>query len=148
MSDNETEEQDEANKQNLIGVDPLAWLSDEEKESVLGEKQEVPDGDDSDIKDEGNDVYTINLNSALTIRDAADLLDELNAIDEKYNEIIFDCEQLERVDTAALQLLLGFYLFWTGAGKKISWNKPGDNLCNAIELLGLKDIIVIEALAA
>lgn len=140
MSNNDIDSK--ADKQNLIGVDPLAWLSDEEKASVINKEAENTNGNNA------NQVYSVNMKTAFTIRDATDILTELNAIDDKYNEIVFELEQLERVDAAALQLLLGFYLFTTEAGKKVVWHEPNDIFCDAVELLGLKDIIGLQALAA
>jgi len=142
MSDNEND------KNNLIGVDPLAWLSDEEKQSVLNKAE------NSEILASGNEqkkmasTYTVNLSSALTIRDVSELMDELNAIDNACNEIVFETEQLERVDAAALQLLSAFYLSATSATKKVIWNRPGEALCHAVEVLGLSEVINIKSTAA
>lgn len=141
--ENKNHENDTPNedKQSLIGDDPLAGLSDEEKESVINKNQaSQSDANDEDQNQVGNS-YTVNLNSALTIRDISELMDELNQIDDEHNEIIFESEQLEKVDTAALQLLLGFYLFATDAGKKVIWNKPSEALFHSVEYLGLKEIV-------
>ncbi len=135
-------------KQSLIGVDPLAWLSDEEKESVLNNNQTSQSDVDGGDQNQVANTYTVNLNSALTIRDVSELMDELNQIDDKHNEVIFESEQLEKVDTAALQLLLGFYLFATDAGKKVIWNKPSEALCHAVEILGLKEILNLKLMSA
>ena len=133
-------------KKNLIGVDPLAWLSEEEKQSVLNE-----DKGSNDEKATGNSPessFTINLPTAITIRNVSELMDELNDIDDKHQELIFEAENIERIDTAALQLILGFYLFSTNAGKKVIWNNPSPTLQNAVEILGLKEIINVNAIAA
>lgn len=145
MSDNEVQKGN--SKQGLIGVDPLAWLSDEEKQSVLNDSQKPETVINDDEKNQAESIYTVSLNSTLTIRDVAELMDELNQIDDTHNEIIFESELLERVDTAALQLLLGFYLFATDAGKKVIWNKPSEALCHAIEILGLKKFFNIKSIA-
>ena len=75
-------------------------------------------------------------------------MEELNNISPDKNELVFESEQVERVDAAAMQLLLGFYLFAIGAGKKVIWDKPSDAFCNAVDLLGLKDIINISSVSA
>jgi anti-anti-sigma regulatory factor len=143
--DNDTPNED---KQSLIGVDPLAWLSDEEKDSVLNNKQRTQSELDADDEIQSGTTYTVNLNSALTIRDVSELMDELNQINNNHSEVIFESEQLEKVDTAALQLLLGFCLFATDAGKKVIWNKPSEAFCHAVELLGLNEILNLKASSA
>jgi len=135
------EETPDEDKQSLIGVDPLAWLSDEEKQSVVNEYEKIQSDVNSEDQDRAGTTYTVNLNSALTISDVSGLMAELNQIEDKHNKVIFESEHLDKVDTAALQLLLGFYLFATDAGKKVIWNKPSEALCHAVELIGLKDIL-------
>lgn len=90
---------------------------------------------------------SINLDSSLTIREITGLMEELNKISLDKNELIFQAEQVERVDAAALQLLLGFYLFAIKEGKKITWHKPSETFCEAVKLLGLKDVINISLLS-
>lgn len=145
---NHNDETPDENKQSLIGVDPLAWLSDEEKESVLNNNQESSSDVNTEDQSQAGTTYTVKLNSALTIRDVSGLMEELDQIDDAHNEVVFESEQLEKIDTAALQLLLGFYLFATDAGKKVIWNKPSEALCHAVELLGLKDILNLKTVSA
>jgi len=132
-------------KSNLIGVDPLAWLSEEEKESVLNESTEKEMSANNEVEED--DPCVIKLNSAITIRDITELMDELNNINTDATELIFESEQVEKIDTAALQLLSGFYLFSIKSGKKITWNKPSEAFCHAAKLLGLKDIINLPSAA-
>ncbi len=141
MNDNDND------KQSLIGVDPLAWLSDEEKQSVLNENTAPETETSADAQAQTGSTYTVTLNSALTIRDVSELMAELTQIDDDCNEIIFESAELERVDTAALQLLLGFYLSATHAAKKVIWHKPSEALCHAVEVLGLKDVFGIKSAA-
>lgn len=135
---NEKNEESE-NKKNLIGVDPLAWLSDEEKESVLNEKN-------SDASDESHSCL-ITLNSAITIRDMTELMNELNNIASEKKELIFDSENVEKIDAAALQLLSGFYLFSVKEGRKVIWQNPSEAFCGGADLLGLTEILQLPAVA-
>jgi anti-anti-sigma regulatory factor len=123
----------------LIGVDPLAWLSEEEKETLQNHNNETTENNGDGEQE--NSSCLIKLNSAITIRDVSDLLEELNNISADKNELIFESNMVERVDTAALQLLLGFYLFAIDAGKKVVWDKPSEALCKAVNMLGLNDVI-------
>ncbi len=135
-------------KTNLIGVDPLAWLSEEEKISVLNENIEAVTTGDSVVEEKGNAPYLIKLQSSITIRDIAELMEELNNISPDETELVFESDQVEKVDTAALQLLLGFYLFAIEGGKKVIWDKPSEAFCHAVELLGMKDIVNLPSIAA
>ena len=108
--------------------------------------EETSEEDNQSLNQAGS-AYTVNLNSALTIRDVSELMNELKQIDDGHNEVIFESEQLEKVDTAALQLLLGFYLFTTDASKKVIWNKPSEALCHAVELLGFKEVLNLKAVS-
>lgn len=137
VSESETAE----DKSNLIGVDPLAWLSEEEKESMLNENKTAVEGKE-------NAPYLIKLNSAITIRDITELMDQLNNISVDETELVFECDQVEKMDAAALQLLTGFYLFALEEGKKVVWDKPSDAFCSAVTLLGLNDIINLPSVAA
>lgn len=139
---------DKDNKNNLIGVDPLAWLSEEEKSSVLNQNHDTGSEAEGLEKADASTFCSINLNSSLTIREIAELMEELNSISTDKNELVFEAEQVERIDAAALQLLLGFYLFAIKEGRKITWNKPSETFCNAVNLLGLKDIINISPVSA
>ena len=125
---------------NLIGVDPLAWLSEEEKDSVLKENIEAAAT--------GNTPCLIKLQSAITIRNIAELMEKLNNISPDETELVFETGQVEKVDAAALQLLLGFYLFAIEAGKKVIWDKPSVAFCHGVELLGMKEFINLPSIAA
>jgi ABC-type transporter Mla MlaB component len=144
----ENESESIEDKSSLIGVDPLAWLSEEEKESVLNENKEASASDKDSSEGKGRAPYLIKLNTAITIRDINELMNELNSIEPDEMELVFESDQVEKVDAAALQLLLGFYLFSIEEGKKIIWDKPSEALCHAVELLGMKDIINLPSIAA
>jgi ABC-type transporter Mla MlaB component len=130
----------------LIGVDPLAWLSEEEKESLQNQNDEniLAQKSSSSSKQEES-PFLIELDSAITIRDVSELLEQLNNISPDKNELVFEASKVERVDTAALQLLSGFYLFAIDAGKKVIWNRPSEALCKAVELLGLTKVINMQS---
>jgi anti-anti-sigma regulatory factor len=130
----------------LIGVDPLAWLSEEEKESLQNQNDEniLAQKSSSSSKQEES-PFLIELDSAITIRDVSELLEQLNNISPDKNELVFEASKVERVDTAAVQLLSGFYLFAIDAGKKVVWNRPSEALCKAVELLGLTKVINMQS---
>jgi anti-anti-sigma regulatory factor len=136
-------------KSDLIGVDPLAWLSEEEKASMLNENKSTDKSDSVNDEDTNEGASClIKLNSIITIRDVNELMEELNAISSDKTELVFECEHVEKMDAASLQLLTGFYLFAIEEGKKVVWDKPSDAFCKAVTILGLNDIINIHSVAA
>jgi ABC-type transporter Mla MlaB component len=150
MSDtNENKTEETEGKSSLIGVNPLAWLSDEEKKSVLDENKETVTKAEEKTAEvqSGSTSYQVDLESAVTIRDVAELLDELNNIDAGIIEIVFECAQIEKTDAAALQLLTGYYLFAIEEGKQVVWNNPSEAFCYSVNLLGLSDIINVSLAA-
>jgi len=151
-----TEAKSNEDKSSLIGVDPLAWLSEEEKASVINENNITASAEENSTLDESAEKLAeqtdtpcyIKLQSAISIRNITELMDELNNINPDETELIFECDQVDKVDAAALQLLLGFYLFSIEAGKTVVWNNPSDAFCHGVELLGMRDIINLPAVAA
>ncbi len=155
-------------RSNLIGVDPLAWLDTNEEqeevpvienqtmeeeisEQILMKQTEIlsdttPEPEEASATSVNND-FDIDLGTSLTIRNISDVMEELNKIDEAKQELVFESEQLEKVDTAALQLLLGFYLHVTNTGKKVIWHKPSEAFYHAAELLGIHEILNISSVS-
>jgi ABC-type transporter Mla MlaB component len=157
---------------NLIGIDPLVWLDIDDQDGVapanknticeqeLIEQTVVKENVEKELLEQpiietatgvdnvnNNETIDINLGTSLTIRDISDLMEELNELDDAKNELVFESEQLEKVDTAALQLLLSFYLNTTGAEKKITWHRPSEAFCHAAGLLGLQEILGIKTIS-
>jgi anti-anti-sigma regulatory factor len=151
MSD-ETDNDVTEDKSNLIGVDPLAWLSEEEKASLLSKVKDSGNKEENIVTevraDEESASYIIKFDSAITIRDISELMEELSNIDSAKTKIVFDCSQVEKTDAAALQLITGFYLFSRDDGKNIVWEKPSNAFYEAVTLLGLNDILNLPSVAA
>ena len=154
MSDIEKNKENEAeDKSKLIGVDPLAWLSDEEKQSVLEESrsQEKVVSDNSSQQEEtileDKTSYTVNLENTITIRDVAELMGELSLIASSVTTVVFECAEVDKADAAAMQLLTSYYLFATEEGKTVVWNNPSEVFCHSINLLGLNNILNVSLAA-
>ncbi|MGB1800081.1 MAG: STAS domain-containing protein [Gammaproteobacteria bacterium] len=147
---NETEENkvSEEDNSSLIGVDPLAWLSDEEKQSVLEENKEEVVNDNSSEQEENSledesdkTTYTVNFENTITIRDVEELMDEFSFIDASVTKVVFECAEVDKTDAAAMQLLTAYYLFAMEEGKEVVWNNPSEMFCHSFSLLGLNEII-------
>jgi anti-anti-sigma regulatory factor len=69
----------------------------------------------------------------------------LRALDE--HAIVLDGQAVERIDTAALQLLALFRREVTTRGGKVSWRGPSVALHEAADLLGLATLLELPAIA-
>lgn len=69
----------------------------------------------------------------------------LQALDE--HAIVLDGQAVERIDTAALQLLALFRREVNTRGGKVSWRGPSVALHEAADLLGLATLLELPALA-
>jgi len=52
-------------------------------------------------------------------------------------QLVFDCSQIERIDTAALQMLYAFSKASSLYGYEINWNQASDSFINSAHLLGV-----------
>jgi phospholipid transport system transporter-binding protein len=72
-----------------------------------------------------------------TIRDAAQLLGQLLLHIEQSSPVYIDAAQVERVDTAALQLLVAFLRDRKAEQRAVVWLDCSDALARAARALGL-----------
>lgn len=63
---------------------------------------------------------------------------------EAPSPLILDCEDLVRVDTAAIQLMTAFVIKAISQGKTVEWEKPSPTLLQTVRLLGLNDTLLIK----
>ena len=81
-----------------------------------------------------------------TIRDAAQLLGQLMLQLEHSSPVYIDAAQVERVDTAALQLLVGFVHDRKAEQRAVVWLDCSDALVRAARVLGLShDLALVPA---
>lgn len=81
-----------------------------------------------------------------TIRDAAQLLGQLLLHIEHSSPVYIDAAQVERVDTAALQLLVAFLNDRKAEQRAVVWLDCSDALLRAARALGLsRDLALVPA---
>lgn len=61
--------------------------------------------------------------------------------------IVFAAEQVERVDTAALQLLCAWFQDARASGLDVQWRKPSEALCAAARLVDLDTCLALQRLS-
>ncbi len=79
----------------------------------------------------------LRLPAQCTIRDAAQLLEQLLLHIEHSSPVYIDAAQVERVDTATLQLLVGFLHARKAEQRAVVWLDVSDALLRAARALGL-----------
>ena len=77
-----------------------------------------------------------------TVREAAALKQALMQLMEK-QEVVIDASNLERIDTAAVQLLCAFVRDRAAASRKVSWAGESATLRDAARLLGVSDMLAL-----
>ena len=60
---------------------------------------------------------------------------------QKSIPIIIDGSAITRVDTSVLQLLYSFCASMKETGVSVTWKEPSDELCQAAENLGVKQLL-------
>lgn len=62
------------------------------------------------------------------------------------NPIVFDAAHIQRIDTAALQVLVAFFSEASSSSLKLTWRTPSEVLCQSARLLGiLKELALPDA---
>jgi anti-anti-sigma regulatory factor len=77
------------------------------------------------------------LGASCTIREGAVLKAELLKLANAEHTVVLDVQAVERVDTAALQLLCAFVRDRRAQGRRTNWTGNPQSFTDAVEVLGL-----------
>jgi len=80
----------------------------------------------------------IDLGKTCGIREGASLKQQLLAVLEAADPVAIDPTAIERIDTAALQLLFAFERDRAAAGRSVAWRAPSAAFAQAAATLGLR----------
>lgn len=83
----------------------------------------------------------IKLEGVLSIKNIQELKTKLDEGLVQQKDIVFDASKLERVDTAALQLIAAFSKKMHENGLSLSWSKPGKDIIEIAQLLDMKEAV-------
>ncbi len=174
----------------LIGVDPLAWLNEEElvdaggaeKQQVVVEapeqkaeaKAEDPEAESTDHSDDSaagsgkdetatqtleptegeadmqNDQSSapmqestaveanVKLDAVQNIATVSDLYERFTALLEDQQTIVVDCDEVESIDAASLQLLLAVNVESMNRGVELELRNPSEEFVHTATLLGMQ----------
>ncbi|MBL4606461.1 MAG: STAS domain-containing protein [Pseudomonadales bacterium] len=83
----------------------------------------------------------VELKAVVNITTISSLKSQLDDALEKSVDVVLMGENVEKVDTAALQLLAVFNEKLKSDGNSLRWEKPSDEVCNVAGLLGLQSAV-------
>lgn len=94
------------------------------------------------MSDESNtDTREIIFNEVMDISSVADIKAQLVEALESGQPVILDATQVERADTAALQVLGAFFHDAETRNQSIQWREPSESLGRSSTLLGLSELL-------
>lgn len=153
-------------KKSMIGLDPLAWLKDEEDDDKIVEeekavnqakpKSKAKSKKKSETKKTAKaktskskksvDEVVFKIQATQDISSVSAIHSELK--DLLLNEkIILDGELVERIDAASLQLFYSFIEEARTVGIEVLWRSPSDVLSNNAKLLGMEEALQLSNVA-
>lgn len=88
---------------------------------------------------------TLVVASSCTVKDAAQFKMDLCACLESADCVVLDVANVERIDTAALQLLCAFVRDRHARGLKVEWRGHSATLLEAAELLDMRTLLGLSA---
>ena len=83
----------------------------------------------------------LKLEGVVNIAKADALHHEMEEILTKNSATVIDASELQRIDTAVLQLLASFMKSMSAANLSVSWGGVTDELIAAAKLLGLEQVL-------
>ncbi len=86
----------------------------------------------------------LTLQDCCTLAEADGLKDALCALAAYPQPVILDAAGVQRVDTAALQLLAAFVRDRRLAGRTVRWQTPSPALAAAVRLLGMSSMLQLD----
>ena len=140
----------------MIGHDPLAWLKeDAEDAEIIEEVKEMPKAKKKAAKKktakskaaaEQAEDNVFELQSVQDISSVAELKEDLKGL-FKYEKVILDVSNVERIDTTSLQLLYAFIEEAKVNSLEIAWNSPSEAMTNSARLLGMEEVLQLSNVA-
>lgn len=85
----------------------------------------------------------IKLEGVLSIKNITDLKNKLDSALEQKRNVVLEASQVERIDTATLQLITAFNKRLRSDGLKLSWEKPSIVVSEITKILDLEAAVSI-----
>jgi phospholipid transport system transporter-binding protein len=85
----------------------------------------------------------LKLAAQCTLREASDFKACLLECLEQQGDVVIDAAAVERIDTAALQLLVAFSRDLADSGRSLSWSAASSELRRATRQLGIDAVLAV-----
>lgn len=124
----------------VLEYDPLAWLKEEDGDGEQTEKQIT--SQKKVVKKQAATAEAdavMSPGSALTIKTVEEFKQSIDQRLADDCEIIIDTTDLQKIDTAGLQLLLSLQASLNAQGRGLTWADKNPLIESAAQLLGLPD---------
>jgi len=95
--------------------------------------------DSVNIQTSGN-TTTVVFDAAIGIRDTRTLHEQLGKILTQSEDILLDGSHIERLDAAAMQVLIAFSRAAQNQGRTITWYSPSTALLQAAQVMGIESM--------
>jgi ABC-type transporter Mla MlaB component len=141
----------------MIGHDPLAWLKEDAEDAEFIEevkpakKAKKKTAKKTTAKEKTKSKSTtkdtiFEIQSVQDISSVAELHKELKKL-LNYEKVILDGGNIERIDTASLQLIFAWLEEAKNNNIEVSWRSPSEALLNSVGLVGMKDVLLLDNVA-
>ena len=142
----------------MIGHDPLAWLKDDtEEEKIVEEAISTPEPEKKATKksksksqpvetEADNDEKVFEFKSIQDISVVAGLHEQLKKL-FSHKKVIMDVSNIERIDTASLQVLYAFIEEVKVNDVEIAWRSPSEAMITSVRLLGMEEVLQLDNVA-
>ncbi len=87
----------------------------------------------------------LTLEAGCTLRDSIDMQFQLLTVTGNGKHTVVDGAQVERIDTAGLQLLVAFARQQSEAGRPLRWQGASEILVSSCHRLGLGEVLGLQA---
>ncbi len=131
-------------KKSMIGLDPLAWLDEEDVHSRTLTEGSGTEDDAQNVPAAASDAQSpsdLHLHTVQDISKSLALKNEMLALINDHDEIAIQASEVKRIDGSALQLLCALFIYAQHNNLIIRWIKPTDELIKSAGTLGLRKIL-------
>lgn len=133
-------------KKPVMSHDPLAVLDDDAVPAAGDGAAAVDPADDAQVAGAASDgTAVLNLDSSLTVAEAAELKEILLAHVRSMTPLCIDASDVETIDTAGLQLIAALYKAAAAKGLQVTLQAPSDRFADAASRIGLGTLFGLRA---
>ena len=87
------------------------------------------------------DSIQVELGQVISIKTINVLKEQLDDVLEQKKSVVLLSNNVDQVDTAAVQLLVAFNEKLKSNGFTLSWEQPSEEVCSVVALLGLEKAV-------